>query len=216
MNTIRIFAVLGFALVLSGCQTFAQNAWNDLKNIEFGSLNNMEPLTNEERSEAQIQGRCPKVVIVEELSSISEFQGSKMNDSMLATRAFMEGVESNCRHEGGHVAVDLRLAFMGHLGPKGRLKSGDKPYFSYPFFVAVTDQERNILAKEIFSASVTFNRDEDHHTYYESLRQLIPVQYKSQAGEYTLMLGFQLTPEQLSYNRRNIELIRAGADGGTQ
>ena len=106
------------------------------------------------------------------------------------------------------------MAFESTLGEKGKLRKNDKPFFSYPFFVAVTDPKGVIMAKEIFSASMTYDRNEDSHTYYESMRQLIPLDRKSSAKRHKVLLGFQLDPAQLKYNRQN--MVAVPADNGGQ
>ena len=150
----------------------------------------------------RIDDGCPTVQIVDELSSLSEFTGSTRTEPNLISRVNLNQVESSCAFIDGQIALDLRLAFEGALGPKAKKSSSDKPLFSYPFFVAVTNPSGVILAKEIFSASMTYERNEDSHTYFENMRQLIPISDRENAHRYKVMLGFQLSEEQLKYNRK--------------
>ncbi len=192
------------ALILSGCQTTAQGLWNDLKTLSLDSLERVDP---DEADGRIVAGMCPEVMIVDELSFMSEFSDNTTRNSRLASRVFMNGVHSACAFSSGFVELDIGLSFTGKLGPKGRMRANDKPYFSYPYFVAVTDRDRNLLAKEVFSASMTFNRDEDDHTYMENLKQLIPIDNKGQANDFIVMIGFQMTKSQLDYNRNNMGMI---------
>jgi len=145
---------------------------------------------------------CPQVEIVEELSSLSEFTDMVAPEPKnLLSRVDMGLLESKCEHGDGEVIVDLKLVFESILGPKATRTVRDRPFFSYPFFIAVTGPKGDIMAKEVFSASMTYNLREDSHTYYESLRQIIPVPSKHQASLHKVLIGFQLNQAQLNYNR---------------
>ena len=74
--------------------------------------------------------------------------------------------------------------------------------FSYPYFVAVTDEDGKILAKEIFAASVSYSSEQETIKQIETINQLLPK--TRDASDYTVLLGFQLNEEQLIYNRTQI------------
>lgn len=153
---------------------------------------------------------CPRVSIVDELSSLSEFANpSNTSESNLISRVNLQQVESSCSFQSGQVSVDLKMAFESTLGAKGRVRSTDKPFFSYPFFVAVTNPKGIIMAKEVFSASMTYDKGEDSHVYFETMRQLIPLDRQDNAKRHQVLLGFQLDPAQLQYNRANMVTVPA-------
>lgn len=205
MKPSKFFLIACSALALSGCKTVVDDFMYDLNNVvENASFT--EPTTPAPNFNAPVEDRCPKIEIVDELSSFSDFNGS-MRDNNLISRVNLSQVESSCSIQRKQVAIDLKLAFNGELGPRAKMKSSDKPFFSYPFFVAVTNQNGVILAKEVFAASMTYERNEQTHTYFESLRQLIPISNADHARRFRVMIGFQLTEDQLAYNRRNMASI---------
>ena len=169
-------------------------------------MGNTTPITNANRtSEDLLKTTCPKVQIVDDLSSLSDFiDPNKPNKKNLISRIDIDSAESTCKLASKSVIVDLKLVFNGKLGPKGRSNANEKPFFSYPFFVAVTAPNGEILAKEVFAASMTYNASEDSHSYFEKMRQIIPIKSKSSANRYSVLIGFQITPDQLSYNRENM------------
>lgn len=201
MNAKPFLLLFLSCFTLSACQTL-ELAWNDLTNFK-----DSQPVNNVERREAKIENPCPTVRIIDELSSLSEFKGNSDKESQLISRVNLNQVESSCNFERGHVAVDLKLAFESALGPKAKIKNSDKPFFAYPFFVAVTNDDDEILAKEVFAASIAYKRDEDSHMYYEKLKQLIPISRNSQARNYNILIGFQLTAKQLKFNRENMVMV---------
>lgn len=110
----------------------------------------------------------------------------------------------------------MKLIFNGKLGPKGREKVSDKPFFSYPYFVAVTSPGGKIMAKEIFAASMTYGSHESTHSYFEKLREVIPISSKENAKNYKILIGFQVTKDQLAYNRANMIPIEEKKPGKPQ
>ncbi|MFN3701415.1 MAG: hypothetical protein ACK4VI_07835 [Alphaproteobacteria bacterium] len=170
-------------------------------------------------SGVRIDSPCPEVQIVDELSSISEFSPpSAAFAENLISRADLYHAESFCTFQDKLAVVDLKLVFDASLGPQGRA-GGNKNFFSYPFFIAVTDQNNVVLAKEVFSASMNFETGQATHRYHENLRQLVPIRSREQARRFKILLGFQLSPEQLAYNRANmrpVEELQAALETPTQ
>lgn len=157
------------------------------------------------KSESLLASPCPQVELVDDLSSISDFSNSKdMVHKNLISRVDLSSAESTCKLSANSAIIDLKLLFNGMLGPKGKQKDSDKPFFSYPYFVAVTAPGGKIIGKEVFAASLAFSAHEDKHVYYENLRQIIPITDKNAANRYKILIGFQVSPEQLAYNRKNM------------
>ncbi len=75
---------------------------------------------------------------------------------------------------------------------------------TYPFFIAVTNTNNKILAKEVFYAPIHFEADKNTKKHVEILRQVIPTSQKP-VSHFKIMAGFQLNESQLSYNRYLIE-----------
>lgn len=187
---------------LTGCQTF-QNLTDDLSD----ATNNLSslPTTTPTSPERLLESPCPQVELVDDLSSISDFVNmQKISHENLVSRVDLGSAESTCKLSNNSAIVDLKLIFNGILGAKGRMKNSDTPYFSYPYFVAVTAPNGKIMAKEIFAAPISYNANENEHVYFENLRQIIPIRSKDVANHYKILIGFQVSPEQLAYNRANM------------
>lgn len=192
---------------LTACQTFHNMAddFNDLRQgtADYAPLHTVSYGAN--IPEKLIESPCPQVELVDDLSSISDFtHPAKMTPEFLVSRVDLGSAESTCKLSNSSAVVDLKLIFNGMLGPKGKIKSSDKPFFSYPYFIALTAPNGKIMAKEIFAAPLSFNANENEHVYFENLRQIIPIKNKTVANRYKILIGFQLSPEQLAYNRANM------------
>ncbi len=200
IKKLRILALCcSSIMLLSACQTFTglrEDAYNVIEGDIYVAGSTPEKL---------LRSPCPQVEIVDDLSSISDFSDPrKQKKEYLISRVDLKSAESTCKLSSKTAIIDLKLLFNGKLGPKGRNKTSEKPFFSYPFFVAVTTPSGKIIAKEIFAAAITYGGNEDEHTYFENLRQIIPVKNKNQANNYRVLIGFQVTPDQLAYNREHM------------
>jgi len=171
---------------------------SDMDSLDLPSLS-----MSEDSPESLIyDGHCPSVEVVNELRDLYEFTNrNEPQQQNMISRATIAKIETACQNSENAVTVDLKMAFEGTLGPRGRSSTQEKPFFSYPFFVAVTSANGRILAKEIFAANITYEAGKDYQTYYENMRQIIPIEARDSGNRYKILVGFQLGPDQLTYNR---------------
>lgn len=144
---------------------------------------------------------CPPVTVIEELKALHQFSNpDRPSPQTKISEVAVGGLQTGCTYTGNNVAVELDLTFTGKLGPAGRMATSDQPSFAYPYFIAITTPNGNILAKEVFAATVTYEQGKDTVIHQEHLRQIIPL-----SGEYdtehSLLIGFQLSEGELAYNR---------------
>lgn len=202
MKYIKNITVLLCVISLGACQTLT-SLQDDVSDLASGELPPTHLLGG--KTEALLASPCPQVELVSDLSSLSDFSNpNKPVEKNLISRVDLKSAQSTCQLASKSVIVDLTLLFNGTLGKKGRQKASDKPFFSYPFFIAVTAPNGKIMAKEIFAASLTYSANENKHTYFEKLRQIIPIKNKAHANRYKVLIGFQVTPDQLAYNREHM------------
>lgn len=159
------------------------------------------PQTEPSSTSVAANGDCPEVRIVEDLKQVHQFADPMQPKPESDISAiWMTGVQHNCTLTGKNAAIDIAVNFNGKLGPKGRAHSGDKPSFAYPYFVAITNDQGNIIAKEVFAVTLAYDAGRNDETKIEQIRQMIPAEgdaYKS----YKVLIGFQLTDQELAFNR---------------
>lgn len=204
--------VLASALALSACSTF-EGLKNDLSS-GYNSLTNSvasiaQPDANAERKKMPAyDGTCPPVSVRPDLKRLVEFTDEeKPTDSTKMSEVTINGVTNTCRVENGTIVMQIDIALYGQTGPKARVKPSDKPSFAYPYFIAVTDQTGNVVSKEIFAASLAYGANQKDINQTESVFQNIPVPDKEAGQNFNVIVGLQLTPQQLAYNQD----ISAGA-----
>lgn len=145
---------------------------------------------------------CPNVTIMNDLKQMHQFTNlAKANASNKISSIYIIGSENKCHFELNDVVVDIDVNFEGDIGPKARIFENDKPNFAYPYFIAVTDKNNKIISKDIFAVSLSYGKTEDFITHTEQLRQVIKLNSKFNAPDYSVLIGFQLDGDSLAYNR---------------
>ena len=140
--------------------------------------------------------RCPHLSLLADASRLTDFEGAG-NAQFHAT---LGGEALQCVVK-DHV-VHTRLKFK----VTADLKSGAKPDTrKVPYFVAVM-QGSQVLAKEVYSVDIPFSGRARKVSVEERVNRVdIPLAQGKAAGDYQVMIGFQLTREQVDYNRQTGE-----------
>lgn len=149
-------------------------------------------------------GNCPSVSVRPDLARISDFYNPAITtENTKTSEATITGVSNTCRIENHKIIMQIDLTVSGKTGPKARIKPTDKPNFSYPYFIAVTDSKGNVLSKEIFATSLSYDSKQNETKTNETVFQNMPIPDTGAGEIYNVVVGFQLTPEQLTYNNKN-------------
>jgi hypothetical protein len=145
---------------------------------------------------------CPSIVIVQELTNVTQFlpgDGRDLTDVVMQGK--VTGFDGFCETDREddvniEVAVDLRMLLAFTRGPANTDRKG-----SYSYFVAIADRDDTPMQKHIFESSVTFTGNKNRVAAFEELTLKIPLRSGENGGDYTVLVGFQLTTEQVDFNR---------------
>jgi len=143
-------------------------------------------------------GPCPVSGVLYDASRLVEIQGAERHENVGFTGA-VENVRSFCRYKGGDpINMDVEIDFAFGRGPKAESAAE-----SYPVFVTVTRRDRTVLAKETFAVNVNFPAGKDIIRITETVPGIvIPRANDTVSGtNFEVIVGFDLTPEQIAYNR---------------
>ena len=141
---------------------------------------------------------CPRISILRDAERVTLFRagpGRDVND--IEFEAEIGEIRAGCEIKGGQVAVRTQVAIFAARGPA----AAGKP-LALAFFVAITDPGGRIIAKEVFESPFEFKTNQQRAGVTEEIDQAIPLAGKVQAEDYDILVGFQLSAEQLEYNRR--------------
>jgi len=146
---------------------------------------------------------CPKVSILKQAHMITLYgEGPERDDADVAFEAELRDVRVRCDHDvdetdGGGIELIFALPIEATRGPAAE---GNR--LSVPFFVALADPGRQIVAKEVFTADLVFEAESESARTVEEFEQWIPLGPGENGLAYETLVGFQLTQDQLEDSRR--------------
>ena len=203
MKFIHLF-VFASLLSLGGCSTLEglkADLTSGFDSVSTKVADVIDP-DAERKKQPVYDGSCPQVSVRPDLRHLVEFYNpDKPVDASKISEVTITNVTNVCRIENGALVMQIDLSLDGKTGPKARVKPNDKPSFAYPYFVAVTDTQGNVLSKEIFAASIAYGAAQNELKQTESIFQNMPFPDATIGKTYSVIVGFQLTPEQLTYNQ---------------
>ncbi|GBQ11037.1 hypothetical protein [Swaminathania salitolerans] len=143
---------------------------------------------------------CPSVEILGEAADFYQYDGKGLDAGSLVTHAGMGGLTGNCE-AGPKKSVRTRLS-LGVTVERGPASDGRD--VTLPFFVAVL-HDGKIMDKKEFSIPVTFRGNQSTVSLRTPVRIIdVPAAPDIQQTNYALKIGFQLSREQLEYNRTHL------------
>lgn len=159
-------------------------------------------------------GPCPLMGVLYDNSRMVDFaQPDNQRYANIEFTGEMQGVNGLCRYvedDPIRMSIDIDMAF-------GRGPAATTDRQTYRYWVAVTRRGRAPIAKEYFDVDVRWNRGEAVVTRRERIEEIvIPRANEEISGEnFEILVGFELTPEQLAFNRegRRFRIDAAGNPG---
>jgi hypothetical protein len=145
-------------------------------------------------------GPCPLMGVLYDSSRIVDFAAA--DNQRYANIEFtgeMQGVQGLCRYvetDPIQMSIEIQMAFG-----RGPAASSDRQ--TYRYWVAVARRGRAPIEKAYFDVDVRFRNGEAVVTRTEEIENIvIPRANEEISGEnFEILVGFELTPEQLQFNR---------------
>lgn len=142
---------------------------------------------------------CPQAAVIRDLAQLADFgREEKPSPKNLVMAARLDDVRGDCSFRPDRTVVDLDLDLRAYRGPGLGGSRGDLPYF-----VALTDGTR-IISKNNFTATLELGTAEKPATHIETLRITLPAVHQGVQPNWRILVGFQLSPEQVAYNRGDV------------
>ncbi|HAU28540.1 MAG TPA: hypothetical protein DCW68_00295 [Rhodospirillaceae bacterium] len=143
---------------------------------------------------------CPRIAFVPDAETVFHYlPGRSGEDEALVSRAALANYGGQCSQtEDGKIDVEMFLAIAAQPGPALAGKEE-----GYDYFVAVLAPDGTPLAKKVFHRSILFEKNAKDNTTWveENLHQRIPLASCGDGGACQIVIGFQLTPDELTFNR---------------
>lgn len=145
------------------------------------------------------QAICPRVAILAQAAKLTKFAPGQETPQNVEWAGEMTGIKVKCSYTDSNyrtMEADVTVDMILRKGPAMR---GDTVSFNY--FVVVTDRRGNVLNKRVFPSTVSLG-GANAVTRSEISWQLYDLQRSLSGAAYEIWVGYQLTQNQLQYNRK--------------
>ena len=152
-------------------------------------------------------GPCPYVKILYEGARYVELVDNRPSMQNVGFTGEIEGLVSDCAYQSDE-PIELEVRTLFNLG-RGPQAQGDQR--TYRYWIAVTERNKAVLAKEYFDLPVDFDGQQTASVTIDNT-VLIPRAAATVAGDnFEVLIGFEVTPEMAEFNRSGSRFrIQAG------
>jgi hypothetical protein len=142
-------------------------------------------------------GPCPYVKILYDAARYVELTGDRAVAANVGFTGEIEGLASDCAYQGDEpISVHTRVLFNLGRGPQA---GGDAQ--TYRYWIAVTERNKAVLAKEYFDLPVDFD-GETTTSVTQDQTIVIPRADATTSGDnFEILVGFDVTPQMAEFNR---------------
>ncbi|MGV8929320.1 MAG: Tat pathway signal sequence domain protein [Brevundimonas sp.] len=157
---------------------------------------------------AAAAGPCPYVKVLYDAARYVELVGDRVIMANVGYTGEIEGLVSECSYQSDQpITVQTRVQFSLGRGPQAQ---GDGR--TYRYWIAVTERNRAVLAKEYFDLPVNFD-GANSTSVTQDQTIVIPRAAATTSGDnFEVLVGFDITPEMAEFNRSG---SRFRANAGT-
>jgi hypothetical protein len=157
---------------------------------------------------------CPATAVLSDAATITKFKPGASalmpKPAEISFQAEMSQARLDCNfnRNDNKLTVGVTFAVKASRGPAATTTDPQ-----LPFFVAIIDTDNNVVAKSIYNSQPAMS-GRTSNTYTEAVSSFpVPLAMDRQPSDYEILTGFQLTPDELAYNRtpRTIPAPRAAA-----
>lgn len=142
-------------------------------------------------------GPCPYVKILYEGARYVELTGDRVAASNVGFTGEIEGLTSNCGYQGDEpITVQTRVLFNLGRGPQAQ---GDQR--TYRYWIAVTERNKAILAKEYFDLPVDFDGGTTASVTQDQTIVIPRAEATTSGDNFEILVGFDVTPQMAEFNR---------------
>ena len=146
----------------------------------------------------QFAPACPQTAILGDAADLTSFRstGTDLTDMVVDGR--ITGLRGKCSYvDGEHLATVLSVDMELARGPAMQGRTAEVTYF---VSVARGDQ---ILDKKDYTLRVAFDRNSGKlRLTGDEIDLTLPTPGKVTGADYRILVGFQLSPQELAFNRR--------------
>jgi opacity protein-like surface antigen len=144
-------------------------------------------------------GPCPFVKTLYDASRIVEFKDEREASANVIYSGEIQGISAGCEYKDNE-PIKVSMDILFELG-KGPLANSNSK--TYHYWVAVTDRNREVIARQSFDLPVNFPNGKDRVYLTDSVANIvIPRGAQTTSGaNFEILIGFDVTPQMAAFNR---------------
>jgi len=144
-------------------------------------------------------GPCPFATTLYDAARYVEFKTGHEASADVGFTCEIQGVSAGCAYKSDE-PIKVRLEVLFELGRGPKAEGAQK---TYRYWIAVTDRNREVLAKQTFDLPASFPAGQDRIYKTEIVNQIvIPRATSTVSGaNFEVLVGFEVTPEMAAFNR---------------
>ena len=153
-------------------------------------------------------GPCPFVKVLYDAARYVELADDRATIANVGYTGEIEGVSADCEYrEADPIRLDMQILF--DLG-RGAQATDDRK--TYRYWVAVTERNSAILAKEYFDLPVNFEGQRETSVREERTIVIPRADVSTSGSNFEVLVGFDVTPQMAEFNRSGSRFrVNAGA-----
>lgn len=157
---------------------------------------------------------CPATAVLSDAATVAKLKpgisGAIAKPADVSFQAEMSQARLDCNYDRAEnkLTINVKFAVKASRGPAAPATNPQLPYF-----IAIVDADNNVLVKNVYNSQPQMD-GRSNNTYTETVSDLpVPLAMDKRPSDYEILTGFQLTPDELAYNRipRTIPVPRAAA-----
>ena len=201
---IFVAALLCAAAALPASSAFAQGRPSDddrqeqdqakkkKRDAEFGDI--QAPLP-----QLRNAGPCPYVKVLYDAGRYVEFKDGKEASANVGYSGEIQSISAGCAYKDDQ-PITLQMQVLFEMG-KGPQAVGDTK--TYRYWIAVTQRNEAVIAKEYFNLPVKFLPGQDRVYVTEQINQVVIPRAKltTSGSNFEVLVGFDVTPQMAEFNR---------------
>lgn len=142
-------------------------------------------------------GPCPYVKILYDAARYVELTGDRVAASNVGYTGEIEGLTSDCAYQSDEpITVHTRVLFNLGRGPQAQ---GDAR--TYRYWIAVTERNKAVLAKEYFDLPVDFDGAPTASVSQDQVVVIPRADATTSGDNFEILVGFDVTPQMAEFNR---------------
>lgn len=153
-------------------------------------------------------GPCPYVKVLYDAARYVELADDRAAIANVGYTGEIEGVSADCEYrEADPIRLDMQILF--DLG-RGAQATEDRK--TYRYWVAVTERNSAVLAKEYFDLPVNFEGQRETSVREERTIVIPRADVSTSGSNFEVLIGFDVTPQMAEFNRSGSRFrVNAGA-----